>query len=129
MSDHQLIFCKIKISEIKTGGVHKYLNFCSLKKYTADHYKEALKQVDFPNYENFNDVNEAYSNSFQKLTTVIDKIARYRRKRLQENIQKWFNGEVLEKLNLGNKLFKKLKKSRLHIDKNYIKKQNMMPLK
>ena len=75
VSDHQLIFCTRKISRIKTGGTHKYLNFRSLKSYTADYYKEALKQIDFPNYENFGDVNEAYSNFFQKLITVIDKIA------------------------------------------------------
>ena len=67
VSDHQLIFCTRKISRIKTGGAHKYLNLRSLKNYTADYYKEALKQIDFPNYENFGDVNEAYSNFFQKL--------------------------------------------------------------
>ena len=122
VSDHQLIFCTRKISRIKTGGDHKYLNFCSLKNYTADYYKETLKQVDFPNYENFGDVNEAYSNFFQKLMTVIDKIAPYKSKRVKGNTQKWFDGEVLEKLNLRNKLFKKFKKSRLHIDKELYKK-------
>ena len=60
---------------------------------------------------------------------VIDKIAHYRRKRLLENIQKWFNGKVLEKLNLGNKLLKKLKKSRLHIDKELYKKTKHDALK
>ena len=107
VSHHQLIFCTRKISKIKTGGAHKYLNFCSLKNYTADYYKDALQQVDFPNYRNFGDVNEAYSNFFQKLMTVIDKIAPYKSKRVKGNTQKWFAGEVLEKLNLRNKLFKK----------------------
>ena len=65
VSDHQLIFCTRKISRIKTGGDHKYLNFCSLKNYTADYYKENLTQVDFPNYENFGDVNDTYSISFR----------------------------------------------------------------
>ena len=37
VSDHQLIFCTTKISRIKTGGAHKYLNFRSLKNYTADY--------------------------------------------------------------------------------------------
>ena len=93
-----------------------------MKTYTADYYKEALKQIDFPNYENFGDVNEAYSNFFQKLMTVMDKIATYKSKRVKENTQKWFDGEVLEKLNLRNKLSKKFKKSRLHIDKELYKK-------
>ena len=34
-------------SRTKTGDFHKYLNFHSLKSYTTDYYKEALKQVDF----------------------------------------------------------------------------------
>ena len=33
--------------------------------------------------------------------------------------QKWFDGEVLEKINLRNKRSKKFKKSRLHIDKKW----------
>ena len=105
VSDHQLIFCTRKISKIETGGHHKYLNFHLLKNYTADYYKETLKQVHFPNYENFGDVNEAYSNFFQKLMTAIDKIAPYKSNRVKGNSQKWFDDEVLEKLSLRNKRF------------------------
>ena len=55
VSDYQLIFYTRKISRVKLSGVQKYLNFCSLtsKNYTTNYYEEALKQVDFPNYENF----------------------------------------------------------------------------
>ena len=49
ISDHQLIFCTQKISRLKLGGIHKYLNFRSFKNYTVDSYKEGLKQLDFPN--------------------------------------------------------------------------------
>ena len=61
--------------------------------------------------------------------TVIDKIAPYKRKRVKGNTQKWFNGGVLEKLILGNKLFKKFKKSRLNIDKELYKKSKYDALK
>ena len=57
--------------------------------------------------------------------TVIDRIVLCKSNRQKGNTQKWFDGEVLEKLNLRNKLFKKFKKSRLQ--KKYIKNQNMMP--
>ena len=129
VSDHQLIFCTRKISKIKTGGDHKYLNFRSLKIYTADYYKGTLKQVDFPNYENFGDVDEAYSNFFQKLMTAIDKIASYKSKGVKGNTQKCFDGEVLEKLNLRNELFKKFLKSRLYIDIQLYKKSKNDALK
>ena len=100
-----------------------------MKHYTTDYYKEALKQIDFPNYEHFGDVNEAYSNFFQKLMTVIDKVTPYKSKQVKGNTQKWFDGEVLEKLNLRNKLLKKFKKSRLHIDKELYKKPKYDALK
>ena len=54
--------------------------------------------------------------------TVIDKITAYKSKRVKGNHQKWFDGELLEKFNLKNKLSKKFKKLRLHIDKELYKK-------
>ena len=48
---------------------------------------------------------------------------------MKGNTQKRVDGEVLEKLNLRNKLFKKFKKSRLHIDKELNKKSKYDALK
>ena len=91
ISDHQIIFCTPKISRLKTGGIHKYFNFSSFKNYTVDSYKDYLKQLDFPNYETFDDVNFAYANFFQKMMTVIGKIAPYRNKRIKGNTRKRFD--------------------------------------
>ena len=88
VSDHQHIYCTRKINKIKTGAVYKHITFCSLKKYTVDAYKDALKKVNFPNYELFNDVNEAYSNFFQKIRIVVDSIAPFKTKRAKVNTQK-----------------------------------------
>ena len=74
-----------------TVGIHKYMKFRSFKNYTVDSYKEALKQLDFPNYETFDDVNGAYYIFFQKIMTVIDKTAPYRNTRIRSNTQKWFD--------------------------------------
>ena len=97
-----------------------------MKNYTDDHYKEALKQADFPNYENFGDANGAYSNFFQKLMIVIDKIAPCKRKWVKGNTQKWFDGEVLEKLNLRNNVLRNSRNRDSILIKNYIKNHNMM---
>ena len=75
------------------------MNFYSFKNYIVYSYEEALKQIDFPNYETFDDVNGAYSNFFQKIMIVNDKIAPYRNEGIKENTQKWFDNKVLEKLN------------------------------
>ena len=72
VSDHKLIYYKRKINKIKTWGVHKHITFRLFKKYTVDAYKDALKKVNFPNYELFNDLNEAYSNFFHKIRIVVD---------------------------------------------------------
>ena len=65
---------------------------------------------------------QAYSDFSQKLMTVIDNVAPYKTKRVKENTQNWFDGEVLEKLRSRDKLFKAFKKTRLHIDKELYKK-------
>ena len=43
--------------------------------------------------------------------------------------QKWFNGEVLQKLNLRNNRFKKFKKSRLTVGKELYEKSKYDALK
>ena len=56
MSDRQLIFYTRKSQNRWCPSVFK---FPVIEKLTADYYTDALKQVDFPNYESFGDVNEA----------------------------------------------------------------------
>ena len=129
VSDHQFIYCTRKIDEIKTQGVRKHLTFRSFKNYIVDAYKDALKKVNFPNYKLFNDVNEAYSNFFQKIRIVVDSIASFKTKRFRANTQKWFDEEVLENINNRDKRFKKFKKSRLYIDKELYKKAKCNTLK
>ena len=74
LSDYQLICCTRKISRIKTGGVHKKIKFRPLKNYAVDADKNALRKINFPNYEYFEDGNRAYSDFFQKLMTAIDNV-------------------------------------------------------
>ena len=90
--------------------------------YRVDDYKKSLEQLVFQNCKTFNDVNVPYSDFFQKIMTVIEKIAPFKTKRVKRNTQKWFDGEVLEKLNSTDKLFQKFKKSRLRIYKELFKK-------
>ena len=93
LSDHQIIYCTRKISRIKRG-THKQIRYRSLKNYSTDIYEEALVRVDFPNYLNFENINDAYSNFIQKLMRVIDLEAPIKSRRIKENSQEWFDGEV-----------------------------------
>ena len=59
LSDHQIIYCTRKITR-KKRGVHKQIKFRSFKNYTIDGYEKALVEINFPEYKNFDDVNDAY---------------------------------------------------------------------
>ena len=87
--DHQFIFCTGKICTFKPGGVHKYINFHSLKTYRVNEYKKNLRQLVFPYYEIFDNIN-VYSDFIQKIMTSIDKFAPYKTRQVKLNIQKWF---------------------------------------
>ena len=92
----------------------------------VDAYKSALRKINFPNYECFEDVSRAYLDFFQKLMTVIDNFAPCKATRVKGNTQNWFNREVLEKLRSRDKLFKAFKKTRLHIDQELYEKDKYM---
>ena len=76
----------------------------------------------FPIYENSININEAYSNFIQKLTSVTDEIAPCKTKRVKGNSKEWFDSVVSEGINNRDKLFKKFKKSRLPLDQENYKK-------
>ena len=116
LSDHQLIFCTRKISRIKRG-THKHIKFRSFKHYSADLLKETLTSINFPNYQNFNGATEAYDDFIQKIMVAIDKVAPIKERRIKHNSQEWFDGEISEAIKNRDKLLKKFKRSRLHMDK------------
>ena len=125
LSDHQLIFCTRKISRINRGtqisrinrGTHKHTEFRSFKHYPTDPFKKTLTIINFPNYQNFNDATEAYDDFFQKNLVAIDKVAPIKEKRIKHNSQECFDGKIFEATKNRDKLLKKFKRSRLHIDK------------
>ena len=116
LSDHQMIYCTRKLVRNKTG-VEKYIESRSLKNYSVDDYERALKDLDFPNYEIFSDVDIAYFDFIQRLTSVLDEIAPLKKSRTKNNSQEWFDGEVAEQIVIRDKNFKKFKKSKLHVDR------------
>ena len=103
LSDHQIIYCTRKISGIKRGK-HNQIRCRSLKNYSADIYEEALGRIDFPNYHNFENINDAYSNFIQKVMGVMDLVAPIKSWRIKQNLQEWFDGEVAEKTSVRKKI-------------------------
>ena len=120
LSDHQIIYCTRKISRIKRG-TQKQIRCHSLRNYSADIHEEGLGRLDFPNYRNFENINDAYSNCIQKVMGVIDLVAHIKSKRIKQKSQDWFDGEVAAKISVRDKLFKKLKNQNFTLTKKCIK--------
>ena len=68
------------MSRIKRG-THKQIRCRSLKNYLTE---EALGRLDFPNYHNLKNINEAYSNFIQKVMEVIDLAASINEKLMKQ---------------------------------------------
>ena len=124
LSDHQLIYCTRKITRTRLN-THKYVKMRSLKYCSEDLYVKKLKEIDFPDYLNFKDINEAYSDFTGKVASVIDEIAPIKEVRVKSNSQDWFDAEINEEIERWDKLLTKFKKSKSHSDnENYKKSRN-----
>ena len=84
----------------------------------ADLSEQELSRLNFPNNQNFNDINEGYNDFIQKIMNVTDKVAPLKERQVKQNSQEWFDGEITDEIKNCNKLFKKFKKSILQIDKD-----------
>ena len=90
LTDHQLIYCTRKITRTKSN-VHKYIKTRSLKNYTQTLFLDKLRKINFPNNSNSKDINDAYSDFTEKVTSAIDEIAAIKEIRVKNNSQDWFD--------------------------------------
>ena len=107
VSDHQLIYCTRKSKRIK-NNMHNQIEVRSLKKYSAEIFTNALKTVQFPNYNIFSNVNIAYSDLLSKISEIIDSVAPIKEIRIKNNTQEWFDNEIAEAIKIREKYFKKV---------------------
>ena len=118
LSDHQLIFCTRKIRRTR-HNMHNQIQTRSLRNYSAEKLISTLKDIKFPNYDIFSDVNVAYADLTKKISDAIDNVAPIKTLRIKNNSQDWFDSEIAEAIKLREKYFKKFKKSNLHIDYDF----------
>ena len=67
LSDHQLIFCTEKIRRTRRN-MHNQIQTRSLRNYSAENLISTLKDIKFPNYDIFSDVNVAYADLTRKIS-------------------------------------------------------------
>ena len=81
-----------------------------------ENFERDLKSIAFPNYEKFIEAYSSCSDLVKKITQVINNLAPYKIVRVKNQSNEWFDGELAEQISNRDKLFKKFKKSKLHID-------------
>ena len=121
LSDHQLIYCTRKIVRPKVHE-HNYITIRSMKNYSQDIFLNALREVNFPNYSQFDNINEAYDDFIDKTKRVIDQIAPMKQIRVKGNNQDWFDDEIHQAIINRDKSFSIFKKTKLHNDNERYKK-------
>ena len=98
-----MVYCTRKISRAKYNK-HKEITFCSLKNYSEDLYKEALEKVLIPNYDNFNNLDLAYSDFISSLKSVINVVVPVKTVRIKNTIRESFDGVTVEEIYKQDKL-------------------------
>ena len=114
ISDHFLIYCARKIPKAKCNK-RKAITVRSLKNYSPDVSKRTLVRISFPNYENFDNPDIAYSDFITSLDCTINAIAPFKTFRIKNNGSEWFDGEIAEKIHTRDKLYKNFKSTKLHV--------------
>ena len=85
-------------------------------------FLDKLRKINFPDYSNFKDINNAYSDFTGRVTSVIDEIAPIKEIRVKNNSQDWFDAEINEEIERRDKSLAKFKKFRIHSDNESYKK-------
>ena len=109
--------------------MHNQIQVRSLKKYSAEIFTNALKTVQFPNYNIFSNVNVAYSDLLNKISDTIDSVAPKKKKkfRIKNNTQEWFDNEIAEAIKIREKYFKKFKNQIFRQTIIFILRRNIIP--
>ena len=82
-----------------------------------DLLRETRTSINFPNYQNFNDTTEVYDDFIQKIMVAIFKVTPIKERTINHISQEWFDGDTFEAIKNSDKLLKKFKRSRFHINK------------
>ena len=80
-----------------------------------------MEKVSVPNYDSFDNHDLAYSDFTSRLEGVINVVALIKTVRIKNNTREWFDGEIGEEIYKRDKLHKKFKLTKLHVDENLYK--------
>ena len=93
-----------KLQEIKATAINELLSV--FLKVILPKLTKILKKIKFSQLW-IDDIDKAHENFIQEVMSVIDNLALSKNKRIKGTSEDWFDDEIIEKINLRDKVFKK----------------------
>ena len=94
VSDHLITYCTRKLNRVKLNS-HNTVNIRSLKNYSSELFTDKLKNINWYNVIDIDDVNMAWDKFKELFTSVIDEIAPKKQVRIKNHTEPWMTDEIL----------------------------------
>ena len=104
-------------------GKHTTISVRSYKKYSKESLLKKLKELNLPDYSNFDCIGAAYNNLTAVLQDIVNEIAPLKDIRVKGNTKPWFESDIIEAIRLRDKLKERFLRTRLHVDHEHFKEQ------
>ena len=105
-----MTYCTRKVSR-SIFNKHKTSTIRSLKNYTKEKIIEQLKEINWFQVLNCDDVGKAWSTFHGLFAGVIDKVAPMKKVRLKQRSEPWITHEILELIKKRDKVLLEFKRS------------------
>jgi hypothetical protein len=106
-----MIFCTRKIVKCAIGK-EKFAYVRSLKNYSCEAFNDLIVHENWDNVLNCDDTNEAWENFGKTFTSIINKIAPRRHRKLKIRSEPWLTDEIIKCLHERDKYLRKYNKSK-----------------
>ena len=80
-----------------------------------------MEKASFPNYDNFHNPDIAYTDFIKRLSYVVNAVAPFKTVRVKNNTSEWFDGEISDMIHTRDKLHRRFKLTKLHVDEEIYK--------
>ena len=111
ISDHCPIFCTRKVPKYKFN-CHIFVKLRSLKNYDVDEFRKHLREVNWFEVINCENIDSCWSSFKSLFMQVVDKVAPVKEVRLKQGSEHWFNSNILSKIQKRDVAFNAYKKTK-----------------
>ena len=86
-----------------------------------------MERASFPDYDHFHNPDITYNNFINRLDCVVNAVVPFKTVSVKNNTSKWFDGKISNKIHTRDKLYKRFKLKKLHVDEEiYEEAQNIV---